>query len=261
MSTVQCSHCGRSFNAVGGSAAVMCPECGSRVEAIGTGTSVSTQAKASKTAITSLIFGVIGIVPCFCGVPSLLALILGIIAFVRDSGTRVCAIIGLVLGGVGLVVNIVAAPIMLALLLPAVQASREAARRASCTVKLKNIGLEIIAYRQSHNDDFPPSLEVLASERHLDPKLLQCPTDEGPADHPDYVYAPPAVKDMHETMIACDSEGRHPGLRNVLFTDGAVKSVSTDEFLKNLREPQNRNLADALLQHEQQWPPEPPRRH
>jgi prepilin-type N-terminal cleavage/methylation domain-containing protein/prepilin-type processing-associated H-X9-DG protein len=46
--------------------------------------------------------------------------------------------------------------VMVALLLPAVQAGREAARRAQCTNNMKQIGLAMSSYSDSHNGVFPP---------------------------------------------------------------------------------------------------------
>lgn len=169
MSTMQCSQCGRSFIASAGSAIAMCPECGRRVEPMLAGTEMLVKPKGSGMAITSLVLGIVGIVPCFCAIPSLLAVIFGAVALMKDTAAKGLAIAGLVLWLMGFLV----APISLALYLPAVQAAREAARRSSCTVKLKNIGREIISYRQSHNGDFPSSLEDLS----LPASILQCPSE------------------------------------------------------------------------------------
>lgn len=235
---VQCNRCGRSFSAPPGGAAVMCPECGQRVEPMLAGMGVSAQPKGSGMAITSLVLGIIGLVPCFCAIPSLLAAIFGGIALMKDTAAKGLAIAGLVLGLMGFLI----APISVALYLPAIQAAREAARRASCTVKLKNIGLEIATYQQSHNGDFPASLDDL----HLPELALQCPSENTPGPSPDYVYAPPVEKDSSSAMIACDITVNHINMRNVLFSDGHTMSMPEDEFQQDLGDPENVNLEKAL---------------
>lgn len=202
------------------------------------GTGMPVKPPGSGLAITSLVLGIVGIIPCFCAIPSLLAVIFGAVALMKDTAAKGLAIAGLVLGLMGFLV----APVSLALYLPAVQAAREAARRSSCTIKLKNIGLEIATYRGSHNGDYPPSLEELS----LSASLLQCPSEPSPGPEPDYVYAAPTDKNSHDAMIACDIYPFHPRLRNVLFADGHVQSVSEEDFQRDIGDPQNSSLEAAL---------------
>lgn len=211
------------------------------------------QPKGTTLANISLIAGLVGLIPCLCVIPNMVAMATGTMAlkFGTDLPTR--ARIGVLLGMVGLVITSLAwshrgptSPSShRAVATTPTATTSSGGGEEECQKSLSSIFKGIKKYKRSHSGAFPPDLDALRREGLLT-RPLHCPrknpTDPGPA----YAYAPPADSTSTHVMIACDSAGRHGGGRCVLYMDGSVVTLTEDQFAIQLLDPQNRTLAKSL---------------
>jgi len=122
---------------------------------------------------------------------------------------------------------------------PSFVRAREFARRARCAENLENIYSAIEAYRQSHQGEYPPTLQSLVEAGLLDAERLHCPgTPAGSGIG--YEYFPPAAADTRPAtqphVLVRDRTGNHGSNvndkrleegRNVLYANGNVNWVDT----------------------------------
>ncbi|HMJ92300.1 MAG TPA: DUF4190 domain-containing protein, partial [Candidatus Acidoferrum sp.] len=143
--------------------------------------------------ITSLVLGILAIVPCslFTGIP---AIITGHIALNRakkspgEFGGKGMAKAGLILGYVSLVLGVLLLP---ATMLPALAKAKARAQQVQCMNNLKQVALAARTYANVHGNKFPPDFLSMSNELS-NPKILFCPTDKGTEKTADWSTFTPA---------------------------------------------------------------------
>lgn len=119
--------------------------------------------KVSAAAVASLVFGLLScVLSLLAGIPAIIFGTIGLRAISRSkqsgSGPLLTgngmALTGLVMGGMSCVIT----PVLVGLLVPAVQSAREAANRATCSSRLKMVGLGMHMFASAHGDQFPKSI-------------------------------------------------------------------------------------------------------
>ena len=139
--------------------------------------------------------------------------------------------------------DVMAIAMMVSILLPSLSRARELAKRAVSGANLSVIGQVIHIYANEHDDEFPPSLDVLIEESMITEKQLISPRLDD--DEESYVYIAGQNEDSdprnvlaYERML--DGEGT-----NVLFVDGHVEWLRPDDFAQRLTDTYARLGRDA----------------
>ncbi len=168
-----CPKCGRE-NVDG---AVRCAACG--FEFVGTGAvAASVEAKTSGAAVAALILGIL--VFFTCGITALPAIICGIVALVKISGSngllkgKGMAITGLVLPAA----LIILAPLPLAILMPALSRTKSIAQRVVCGTNLQGLSMAMMVYGNDYDGKAPTADEwcdLLIQEADVSPVSFRCP--------------------------------------------------------------------------------------
>lgn len=153
---------------------------------------------------------------------------------------------------------IIVVPLLVAMLLPSLNRAREMAKRTMCLSNLAGIGKCCMLYMSDNNGAMPPSLEVMIKSTRSDPGLLQCPSS--PIDGASYFYLAPIPGAPSTVVIACDYAVNHNSeMRNVLFADGHVETMTPGEFAEAMAKPENARFAAALAEAERNLPVRPPK--
>ncbi len=125
--------------------------------------------------------------------------------------------------------------ILIGFLAPGAMKLREKARRSKCQNNLKQVFYAISAYRDDHNEQYPPTLDALY-DRYLDDlAVFKCPSSPNPTPASpsagDYEYhagLSPASKSTEP--LAEDKDGNHPDGVSILRVGGQVDFQSSGEF-------------------------------
>jgi len=201
------------------------------------------QPGASTMAILSLVLGLAS--PFTCGVSSLVAIPLGVVALLRIRrsggalGGRSAALTGIVVSAVAL---LCAVGVGLGLVLPAALKARHEGARAGCVNNLRQIGLTIGVHLQGPQGRMPDGLEQMLPNYIADRRILVCPCDGHPMTLPggvqcSYHYVG-RLSQLTNTsvVIAYENAGNHGEKRNVLLLDARVESLAQREFCQKLNE-------------------------
>ncbi len=186
-------------------------------------------------AVTSLVFGLLGVsVGIFAcpGVLSLVAIILGAVALVKSSdddaeSSRGPAIGGVVTGAIGLIAGPV---ILFVLIFPAFNAMRDMGEKTFCQSNLQQIGWGIEMYADQDPDGaLPENMGSVVNAGYMMAFSLDCPTQV--AGQQSYFYVPGQSSAEPNAVVMFENPSNHGGTGgHVLYKDGSVVFVEDPEF-------------------------------
>ena len=216
--------------------------------------SAAVAARASRAAVAALVLGIL--VFFTCGITVLPAIICGIVALVKISGSngllkgKGMAITGLVLPGVFVVLLPIFA-IFASIMVPALTKARDQAKTIVCKANLKQLSVGVVMYMEDNDGEFPTASEwgdLVADFMGSNKKMFSCPN--GPEGIFGYAFNrnldglkrdqvdPQTVMIFEADSVWNDAGGadlatfdRHgrPGC-NIGFVDGHVEFVSVERI-------------------------------
>jgi hypothetical protein len=114
---------------------------------------------------------------------------------------------------------------------------------AKCQLNMPEIYGAVERYRATHDDKYPPDLDILRKEYMKDPSVLICPLDKSNSGKTSYTYTPPKEDaDGSDILISCN---RHrvrddfPILEVYITVDGdaGFRPEPKDESLPKPKKP------------------------
>lgn len=72
---------------------------------------------------------------------------------------------------------------------------------ANCQLNLPEIYGAVERYRATHEDKYPPSLDILRKEYMKDPSVLVCPLDKSKSGKTSYTYTPPKENPKEDDIL------------------------------------------------------------
>jgi len=208
--------------------------------------------KTSGLAIAALILGILAFFTC--GLTIIPALICGIIALVKISGSR-GGLKGTGMAITGIVLPVVVLPVMallMAILMPALAQTRRLAQRIICGTNLSGIGKAMIVYANDNDGKYPTPdgwCDLLIEYADVTEKMFICRgAGEGPCNYAMNanieelgIEAPPDMVLIFESQPGWNLSGGPELLTlenhqqqgcNVLFKDGHVEFVKPEDIPK-----------------------------
>jgi serine/threonine protein kinase/HEAT repeat protein len=180
-------------------------------------------------AIWALVLGIIGVIPVLGLATGLIALVLGIVALVKQTSKKGIAIAGTILGGVALLMI----PIHLAVLLPMMAVMKFGAQTGVCASNVQTIATAIGEYRSRHSGSNPKNLEELVKEGLLKENVLVCPLHQGKGAQPSYEYIQAQGQSGNELIlwdrVSHSVAGQTAG-RTVIFANLKFSFLPENEF-------------------------------
>ncbi|MBN1974535.1 MAG: hypothetical protein JW787_12925 [Sedimentisphaerales bacterium] len=121
-------------------------------------------------------------------------------------------------------------------MMPALARTRQVAFRMVAGTNLSSIGKAMLIYANDYDDEFPPSLEVLAEKMDLDSKVFESKRKPANFNGPTYIYITGQTTSSHlGNVLVYENPAYCSDGLNVLFVDSHVEFMKKEDFIKSLK--------------------------